>query len=54
MDGRVWIVRQIGALMPRKSKSRRRSSEEEEIHTNLAIRVKDYNVRVSASINHEI
>lgn len=54
MDGRVCIVRQIGALMPEKSKSRRRSSEEEEIHTHLAIRVKDYNARVSASINHEI
>lgn len=39
--------------MSEKSKSRHRSSEEE-AHTHLAIRVRDYSARESASISHEI
>ena len=40
--------------MAKTSKRRGRSSEEEDVHTHLSIRVKHYDARVNASINHEI
>lgn len=40
--------------MPKKSDRRSKNGKEKEVHTHLAIRVRNYAVQVSGSINHEI